>query len=85
MFLLAEVSTEFRECPLGLAGEGRIVQKRKDLLGDDMGFEFPAHAASGAVDETVDAQLVETRDLEAEGAFAQAAVANGDFGGGADQ
>ena len=85
LFLLAEVSTEFRECPVGLAGEGWIVHKRKDLLGDDVGFEFPAPAASGAVDEAVDAQLVETRDPEAEGAFAHAAVAKGDFVGGADQ
>ena len=50
-----------------------------------MGRELPAPAASGAVDETVDAQLVETRDPEAEGAFAHAAVAQGDLVGGADQ
>lgn len=85
LLLLAEVSTEFREGPMGLAGHGRIVHKGKDELGDDVGFELPASAASGAVDEAVDAEFVETRDPEAKGAFAHPAVAQGDLVGGADQ
>jgi len=85
LLLLAEVAAEFREGPMGLAGEGRIVHKGEDQLGDDMWLELPAPAASGAVDEAVDAQFVEARDPEAEGAFAHPAVAQGDVVGGTDQ
>jgi hypothetical protein len=83
--LHAEVSTEFREGPMGLAGQGRIIRKREDDLGDNVGLELPAPAASGAVNEPVDAQLVKTRDPEAEGGFAQPAVAQGDVVSSADQ
>ncbi len=85
LLLLAEVAAEFRECPMGLAGQGRVVHKGKDELGDDVALELPAPAATGAVDQAVDAQLVETRDPEAEGAFANPAVAQCYFIGGADQ
>ena len=70
LLLLAKVAAEFRECPMGLAGQGRVVHKGEDHLGDDVGLQLPAPAASGAVDQAVDTQLVETRDPEPEGAFA---------------
>lgn len=85
LFFLAEVATEFCECPMGLAGQRRIVHKGKDQLGNNVRLELPAPAASGPIDEAVDTKFVETRDPEAEGAFAHPAVAQGDFVGGADQ
>jgi hypothetical protein len=85
LLLLAEVSTEFGQGPMGLTGQGRIVHKGKDELGDDVGFELPAPAAPGAVDEAVDSQIVETGDPETKGAFAHPAVAQGNFVGRTDQ
>jgi hypothetical protein len=50
-----------------------------------VGLKLPAPAASGSIDETVDAKFVETRDPETECAFAHPAVAQGDFVGGTDK
>lgn len=60
LLFLAEVAAEFGESPVGLTCEGRIVDEREDDFGDDVGFEFSAPAASGTVDESVDAEFVET-------------------------
>jgi hypothetical protein len=85
LLLLAEVSTEFRKGPMGLVGQGWIIHKGKDDLGDNVGLKLPASAASGAVDQAVDAQFVEAGDPETKGAFADPAVAQGYFVGGTDQ
>lgn len=75
LLLFAEVAAKLGERPMCLAGQGRVVHEGKDHFGDDVRRELPAPAAPGTVDEPVDAELVETRDPEAEGAFAHPAVA----------
>lgn len=85
LFFLAEVAAEFCECPMGLAGQRRIVHNGEDQFGDNVGRELPAPAASRPINEAVDTKFVEARDPEAEGAFAHPAVAQDDFVGGTDQ
>ena len=81
----AQVAAERGERPMGLSRQGRVVHEGKDQFGDDVRLDLPAPAAPGTVDEPVDAELVEARDPEAEGALAHPAVAQGDLVGRAGQ
>jgi len=73
------VAAELGERPMGLTCKRRIVHKRKDDFGYDVGFELSASTTSGTVDEPVDTEFVETRDPEAESSFAHPAVAESDL------